>query len=283
MKIIKTVKEIKEYLTELKYLHDKSIGLVPTMGALHEAHLSLIRASKNDADISVCSIFVNPTQFNNVEDLKNYPNTLEKDLDKLEKAHCDVVFLPSVEEIYAKKTILNFDFGTIVSGLEGKHRPGHFNGVALIISKLFNIVEPDKAYFGDKDFQQLAVIRCLNEDLGFGVEVVGCETLREKNGLAMSSRNLRLSPEAKSKAAILFENLNKVKEEILNGVEVHTAVLKATNSISSNASLNLEYLEVVDGISICPVSKVKKGQKLNIAIAAFIEEVRLIDNIAFTV
>ena len=281
MKTFNTIKDLQKYINQLKYVQNKSIGIVPTMGALHKAHISLLHASQKDNDVTVCSIFVNPTQFNNEEDLKNYPNTIKNDLKLLEIGGCDILFIPSVEEIYPQKVSLKLFFGTIETELEGKHRPGHFNGVGIIISKLFNIVKPNRAYFGEKDFQQLAIIKKLNADLGFGVEVVGCSTLREENGLAISSRNFRLSENGKNVASVLYEILSQVKLDILNGLDVRDILEKEKNNISKNTEVDLEYLEVVDSITCLPEYSPKQNQRLNIATAAFVEGVRLIDNISF--
>lgn len=199
MHIFNTISETQQYL-KAQQRAGKTIGFVPTMGALHAGHISLIERAKTENDLAVCSIFVNPTQFNNSDDLKKYPRTLERDCEMLRPVGCDVVFAPSAEEMYPSLPQLKMDFGTLETIMEGKFRPGHFNGVGIVVSKLFNIVKPDKAYFGLKDLQQVAVIRRMVQELSFDLEIIPCPTLRETDGLAMSSRNTRLSPEARALA-----------------------------------------------------------------------------------
>ncbi|MFW5872373.1 MAG: pantoate--beta-alanine ligase, partial [bacterium] len=207
MQVIYKRKEIKDLLKNLK--KEKSIGFVPTMGALHEGHISLLSRSVKENDFNVVSIFVNPTQFNDKEDLKNYPRELEADLQKLKKAGCDLVFVPGEMEIYPEQDNRFFDLEGLDENMEGKSRKGHFNGVAQVVTKLFDIVMPTNAYFGEKDFQQLAIIRFLTKKLNYPINIIGCPTLREKNGLAMSSRNQLLSADQKREAGNISKTLFK--------------------------------------------------------------------------
>lgn len=277
MLVINSIKDIKIALNPLK-LKEKTLGLVPTMGALHEGHISLIRNSCELNDITICSIFINPTQFNNPEDFEKYPSTIDDDLKLLELNGCDIVFIPSVDELYANKSFLKFDFGKLEVGMEGANRPGHFNGVGLIISKLFNIINPDTAFFGQKDFQQLAIIKQLVKDLSYNVKIHSCPTLRENNGLAMSSRNKRLSTDELIEASKIFKSLQLVKKLIEEG----NAIGDIKNEIElffSNSSIKLEYIEIVDEVSLIPIQTNSKQKGLAVCIAAFLGNVRLIDNI----
>ena len=214
MKVFKTKKELKMYLSEFRS-ENATIGFVPTMGALHKGHLSLLHASSKNNDLTIASIFVNPTQFNKREDLDNYPRTLEHDLVLLEKNLCDVVFIPSIDEIYTNGvSSQHFDFDGLENEMEGKYREGHFNGVGTIVKKLFEIVLPTNAYFGEKDFQQLQIIRKLVKKSTLKVNVISCATHRETNGLAMSSRNSRLTSQERDAASIIFQILCAVKNKI---------------------------------------------------------------------
>ncbi len=214
MKVFKTKKELKTYFKEFRSENSK-IGFVPTMGALHKGHLSLLEKSIENNDITIASIFVNPTQFNKKEDLENYPRTLESDLSLLESISCDVVFIPSVKEIYTNTvTSSHFNFDGLETLMEGKYREGHFNGVGTIVKKLFEIILPTNAYFGEKDFQQLQIIRKMVEKTALDVTVVCCATHRETSGLAMSSRNARLTTEEKEAATIIYKTLQEVKKKI---------------------------------------------------------------------
>ena len=204
-------KKIAPLQAFLKKNKGKSIGFVPTMGALHEGHMALIKNAQSLCDIVICSIFVNPKQFNKESDLVNYPNTLERDTLNLKEVNCDIVFIPSVEEIYPKNRIdKQFDFGALATEMEGEHRPGHFNGVALVIDRFFEIINPTYAFFGEKDFQQLAIIKALVEKLNSSIKIIGCPTVRETSGLAMSSRNERLIEDEKEEASAIFKALSFV-------------------------------------------------------------------------
>src|ERR1041385_6497144 len=216
MQIFKEIGPLKLHLQQ-KRKEGYSLGFVPTMGALHQGHLSLIYASKTAADVTICSLFVNPTQFNNQTDLEKYPRTPKKDISLLESAGCDVLFAPEITTMYERPGIIHFDFGTLDKVLEGKFRPGHFSGVAMVVSKLFHIVEPDHAFFGQKDYQQLQIVSKLVEELKFNIKIHGVPIMREPAGLAMSSRNQRLSEEEKQRALILHESLNEARVQLLAG------------------------------------------------------------------
>lgn len=280
MQIFNTIAETQHYL-KTQQKTGKTIGFVPTMGALHTGHISLIESSRKENDLTVCSIFVNPTQFNNPEDLKKYPRTLEKDSEMLEAAQCDVVFAPSAEEMYPALPKLKFDFGTLETVMEGKFRPGHFNGVGIVVSKLFHIVKPDKAYFGLKDLQQVAVIRQMVSDLSFDLEIIPCPTLREMDGLAMSSRNMRLSAEARALAPHIHQLLVLAKEKLQSGESSADTQAFATEYFKNYPEFELEYLEIADFDTLEPVTQANITGKTAICIAAFLGGVRLIDNIVF--
>lgn len=256
----------------------KSIGFVPTMGALHEGHLSLINKAKSETDLTVCSIFVNPTQFNNSHDLAVYPRTLEADCSLLERVACDVVFAPSADEMYPQMPTMTFDFGDLERVMEGAFRPGHFNGVGIVVSKLFHIVQPDKAFFGQKDLQQCAIVNQLIHNLSFDLEFVVCPTQRETDGLAMSSRNRNLSPEQRSIAPVLYKALQKGGDLLLNGqssVQVKQAIEESLGNIQA---IELEYFEIANKNTLAPIQEYVP-EKTALCIAAYLGKTRLIDNI----
>ena len=256
------------------------IGFVPTMGALHEGHLSLVRQAGETTDFVVVSIFVNPTQFNDTNDLANYPRTLEADLEKLSTQRCDYVFLPSVDEIYPVPDTRRFEFGSLETVMEGEFRPGHFNGVAQVVSKLFTIVQPDKAFFGRKDFQQLAIIKSLVLQLKLAIEIVPCEIVREVDGLAMSSRNKLLLPEYRKCAPAIYQTLMTAKEFSL-GRSVSEVKEFVLNTINGSGLLKVEYFEIVDDRTLIPIqSWSDTGIKVG-CIAVQAGKVRLIDNLIF--
>lgn len=259
----------------------KSIGFVPTMGALHEGHLSLIRRAKEENEIVVCSIFVNPTQFNDPKDLEKYPRTLEADRQLLESVGCDLLFAPQEPDIYPEPPVLRFSFGHLEEVMEGAHRPGHFNGVALIVSKLFHIVQPDKAYFGQKDYQQYLIIRQLVKDLSFPVQVIPCPIVREPDGLAMSSRNRRLTPEQRHEAVVLYQTLQEAKRRLLNGDSVGQVKAYVTGVFAplQKKDIRLEYFEVADGYTLSPVQDIQEHQEIVLCMAAYVGDIRLIDNV----
>jgi len=256
----------------------KTIGFVPTMGALHEGHLKLIRQAASENDYVAVSIFVNPIQFNNPEDLAKYPRTLEEDLQKLEGTGCSLVFYPSADEMYPEPDLTIFDFGQLDKVMEGKFRPGHFKGVAIVVKKLFEIVTPHKAYFGEKDFQQLAIIKKMVSQLNLPVQIVPCPIVRETDGLAMSSRNARLSEKERAEAPIIFKALSGVKENyswfIPDGVKQ-----LIRGEIQESPLFRVEYVDVVDTETLQPFEDWNDAEHAVVCVAAFIGSVRLIDNI----
>jgi pantoate--beta-alanine ligase len=257
-----------------------SIGFVPTMGALHEGHLSLVKQAVADTDIVVVSIFVNPTQFNDPKDLERYPRNLDADLKLLGKTGCHIVFVPGVKDIYPEPDNRKFNFGLLETVMEGKHRPGHFNGVAQVVSKLFEIVNPNKAYFGLKDFQQLAIIKNMVAQLKLPVEIIPCPIVREESGLAMSSRNELLSAEERKNAAQISETLFKAKE-LAAGKSVNELKNWIVETINKNKYLTVEYADIVDDIQLQSVKNWDENVVKVCCVAVFCGKVRLIDNIVF--
>lgn len=279
MKIFDSIAGLQGYL-DLQRNDGKTIGLVPTMGALHFGHAHLIQQSVKTCDVTACSIFVNPTQFNNSEDLLKYPRRIEEDRVLLEDEGCDVVFMPAVEEMYPKGSkALSMDFGFLESVLEGAFRPGHFSGVGVVVSKLFNIVQPNLAFFGQKDLQQLAIIKKLVKDLNIRTTIVAVPTVRESSGLAMSSRNLRLSERQRQLAANLYRLMKKIKSDVLAGIPISKALDLSTNELTKLEGIELEYLDVVDSNSMSKVTQIEETANVSVCIAAHIGEVRLIDNL----
>lgn len=277
MEIFKEIEPLRAFLEIGRRLH-KSIGFVPTMGALHDGHLSLIRASRAQNDLTVCSIYVNPTQFNNATDLAKYPKTVEKDIEMLRQSGCDVLFLPEDSTMYKKEGRLKLDFGVLDKVLEGEFRPGHFSGVALVVSKFFNIIQPNRAYFGQKDFQQFKVINRLVEELNFDIELPFVPTLREPDGLAMSSRNLRLNPEERVKALIFFKSLQLGREELRKGASIDTVRSKVKSLFETTSGVRLEYFEIANAENLTLVESVGNSINCIMLVAGFVGEVRLIDN-----
>lgn len=280
MLIARTINKLQSSINLLKS-NNEQIGFIPTMGALHLGHLSLIECSKKSDDITVASIFVNPTQFNNKEDLKNYPRVEAKDLQLLEKVGCDIVFMPSEEEMYPNEDKRTFNFGGIENVMEGKFREGHFNGVAQIVSKLFQYVKPNNAYFGIKDFQQVAIIEYLNKNYlsDLQINIVACDILREGDGLAMSSRNQLLSKSHRKAAPLIQKTLKKYKNDYKKH-SVKELMNKIKEEINKSEFLDVEYVDVVDNITLKTVDEIKEGET-TACIAVFAGNVRLIDNIAF--
>lgn len=256
----------------------KTIGLVPTMGALHAGHLSIIKASKTANNLTVCSIYVNPTQFNNSADLEKYPRTYDKDTESLEKVECDVLFYPLNEQMYEKSSLVKFDFGHLDKVMEGRFRPGHFSGVALVVSKLFNIVEPDNAYFGQKDWQQYTVIRQLVDELKFNLQLHVIPTQREEDGLAMSSRNLRLTPEQRQQATVFYQALVAAKQALKSGRNIDTVSHMVRDTVEKDGMVTLEYFEIAESKNLNLLDNVKAAEQPILCIAGFVGEVRLIDN-----
>lgn len=277
MEIFKEIEPLRAFL-KVNRAHQKSIGLVPTMGALHDGHLSLIRASKAQNHLTVCSIYINPTQFNNANDLAKYPKTVEKDIEMLQKSGCDVLFLPDNVTMYKKEEGLKLDFGLLDKVLEGEFRPGHFSGVALVVSKFFNIIQPDRAYFGQKDFQQFKIISRLVNELKFNIELPFIPTLREADGLAMSSRNLRLNPEERAKALILFKSLQLGRKELQKGISLKEVKNKIKSMFEAMPDVRLEYFEVAKAENLMVLDSVNNATNAIMLIAGFVGEVRLIDN-----
>ena len=279
MKVIQTVKELRDELGTLR-AEGKKIGFVPTMGALHEGHVSLVRRAVAENDVAVVSVFVNPTQFNDQNDLIKYPRTLEADCVLLEKEGVHVVFAPSVEEMYPESDTRRFDYAPLDTVMEGKYRPGHFNGVCQVVSKLFMMVEPNRAYFGEKDFQQLAIIREMTKRLDMPVCIVGCPIVRETDGLALSSRNARLSDEERVQALAisrtLFASLEFARTHSVDETQVFVEKL-----IADAEGLELEYFELVDGNTLQKISSWEETDYAVGCITVFCGEVRLIDNIKY--
>lgn len=281
MKIIDNIKDLKQYLSKERE-NKKQIGFVPTMGALHEGHISLVHKCVRDNDICVVSIFVNPTQFNDKNDLVNYPKTPEQDYALLEAAGCAYVFAPSENEMYPEPDTRIFNFGRVAEVMEGKYRPGHFNGVGQIVSKLFDIVEPHKAYFGEKDFQQIAVIRAMVKLLNQKVEIISCPIQREKDGLALSSRNVRLTPEQRQKAPIIARVLQE-STTFAKKQNIRETINFVINTINGESEMNVEYYEIVDGETLESIENWSDSRDPVGCITVFCGKVRLIDNIHYNV
>jgi pantoate--beta-alanine ligase len=281
MKIFEKQAELKLFLKSFSSTNS-TIGFVPTMGALHHGHLSLLQKSIQDNSITVISIFVNPTQFNNPSDLAKYPRTLETDLEKIKTISNEIViYAPSVDDIYEGNTISeHFDFDGLENQMEGKFRPGHYDGVGTIVKRLFEIVQPTKSYFGEKDFQQFQIVKKLVEKLNLNVEIVMCPIFREKNGLAMSSRNERLTENEKTEAAIIYKILktSKLKFETNSASVVSNWVTKFFNN--KNEVIQLEYFQIADENTLTPCLRKNKKKKYRAFIAVFINNIRLIDTIS---
>lgn len=257
------------------------IGFVPTMGALHQGHASLVRRSKAENDVTICSIYVNPKQFNNPQDLATYPKTLAQDRKMLEELGCDALFAPDDAEMYPRgyaQVLTAMEFGELGAVMEGAHRPGHFNGVGIVVSKLFNLVQPHQAYFGQKDLQQYAIIRQMAEDLSFETAVIRCPIVREADGLAMSSRNVRLTAEERVIAPLLYQALQTTAAALQRGHTVEAARQQGIQWITAQPAFRLEYLEIADVRTLRPLTEWKPGHGAAICVAAHIGRVRLIDN-----
>lgn len=276
MKVFEKAAELNQFLASERG-KGKSVGFVPTMGALHNGHISLINKAKAENNVVVASVFVNPTQFNNADDLKKYPRTIEADKDLLKKNGCDALLFPSVEEIYPEKDNTVFDLGGLDTLMEGKFRPGHFNGVAMVVKRLFEIVKPNNAYFGEKDFQQLAIIRYMVKAEKLTVNIIGCPTLRETSGLAMSSRNMRLTEEEKVKAAAIYKAMAEAKENAKTFPPQKVKEL-FESAIHQNPVFKFEYFEIVDSETLLPVNEWNPQLKAVGCVAVWIRDVRLIDN-----
>ncbi|MBL0339662.1 MAG: pantoate--beta-alanine ligase [Bacteroidetes bacterium] len=269
---------MREYLERAK-LMGLSIGFVPTMGALHPGHMSLIERAKRENDLVVSSIFVNPTQFGDAKDLLNYPRTPDADYELLKQHGCDMVFTPSVAEMYPDQSLIEMKFGDLEKVMEGAYRPGHFKGVATIVSRFFEIIRPNRAYFGQKDFQQLAIIKEMNEQLKTGIEIVGCATMREPDGLAMSSRNIHLSFEERKAAPVIYNSLLLASElvRINEPEEVKHTIIKIIEALGG---FKVQYLEFVDSLTLKPITKWQSHADQRACIAVITSKTRLIDNVA---
>lgn len=282
MEVIRTQKELKQLIEKLR-VESKSIGLVPTMGALHAGHISLVDKARAENDIVVVSVFVNPTQFNNPADLATYPRTEAEDCRKLEAAGVDYAFIPSVEEMYPEPDTRQFDLGPVAEVMEGAMRPGHFNGVAQIVSKLFDLTKPTRAYFGEKDFQQIAVIRRMAEIAGFDyIDIIACPIKREADGLALSSRNVRLTPEGRKAAPAIHAALEASTHFAANHTVAET-IASVVEEINSNPELDVEYYQIVNPLTMQPISNWAEAPDSTAVgcVTVNVGDVRLIDNITY--
>jgi pantoate--beta-alanine ligase len=282
MIVFNTRASLRDYLTRFR-AEGLSLGLVPTMGALHEGHLSLVRQSVGQDDLTAVSIFVNPIQFNNPADLEKYPRDLESDLQMLEPllGEQGMVFAPSVEEMYPDPVDTQYDFGILAEVMEGAFRPGHFNGVGIVVNRLFRIIEPDRAYFGEKDYQQLAIIRQLVKLEGFGPDVIPCPTVREPDGLAMSSRNQRLSAKQRAAAPVIYQALSEAAR-LYGRSELTDLRRQVIAMINATRLLKVEYVEFADAETLAPVRRSDWPGAVRCFVAAWAGEVRLIDNLKIT-
>jgi pantoate--beta-alanine ligase len=277
MQIFREIAPLRAFLVEKRKM-GQMVGFVPTMGALHQGHISLIHASRNENTLTVCSIYVNPAQFNNQADLQKYPRTPEIDTALLEKAGCDVLFFPDTKDMYEAQSMIRFDFGHLDKVMEGEFRPGHFSGVALVVSKLFHIVEPDHAYLGQKDWQQFAIVRQLVNELKFNVKLKSVPTMREPDGLAMSSRNTRLTRDQRKKSIVLHQALILACTLLKNGSTIEFVKNDVKQIVERDNEIKLEYFEVADSENLKLLKSVEESGKPILCIAAFVGEVRLIDN-----
>lgn len=282
MEIITTVSGLRQAVAEAK-AQGKTIGLVPTMGALHAGHISLVERARRECDFVVVSVFVNPTQFNNQNDLNTYPRTVEADCELLAEAGVDVTFVPTVEEVYPEPDTRVFDLGPVAEVMEGAMRPGHFNGVAQIVSKLFDFAKPDRAYFGEKDYQQIAVIRSMADIIGFKGEIIPCEIVREVDGLAMSSRNVRLNAEQRQAAPEIHQSLLAAADLVKAGLDLQSVHDIVVDELNANPLMEVEYFDIVDSKTLQPVESMADAPDGAVGcITVWMGDVRLIDNIKFT-
>lgn len=282
MVVVKSVNELKKQVGRLRDEH-KSIGFVPTMGALHQGHLQLVSRCVAENDACVVSLFINPTQFNDKNDFNRYPRTLENDTALLASVGCAIVFAPSAEEMYTSsemETVFEFDFGGLDEVMEGIFRPGHFNGVVQVVSKLLSLVTPDKAYFGEKDFQQLAIIRRMVQVMNFPIEIVGCPIVREKSGLALSSRNALLSEQERTTAAVIYRTLSESKQ-LMHEKTVAETKAWVINRLNVVDGLKVEYYEIVNGNSLQSITDWSDADYVVGCVTVYCGKVRLIDNINY--
>ena len=279
MIVYRTSSDLKQHLETLRN-QGKSIALVPTMGALHEGHASLVRKAAEENDATVVTIFVNPTQFSDPFDLEKYPRTLEQDLELLRSLKVQLVFAPSVKEMYPEEDRRTFNLGNLDKVLEGEYREGHFTGVAQIVTKLFQLVQPTRAYFGQKDFQQLVIVKRLVELMGAPIEVVGCPIVRDEDGLALSSRNSRLSPEERKLAPFIHQTLKLAREKkgTMSPEQVRAWVWKR---FEQQGYMRLDYFEIVDDKTLIPINNWNEENSKVGCIAVYLGEIRLIDNLKF--
>ena len=279
MNIYKTAKELRSFVTEERKQGHR-IAFVPTMGALHEGHLSLVRRALKENDCCIVSVFVNPTQFNNPRDLETYPRTLDADSRLLASIGTTALFAPEVETIYPEPDTRVFHVGAVAEVMEGKYRPGHFNGVMQVVSRLFDLAQPDCAYFGEKDFQQIAVLRAMAREIKSPVEIIACPIVREEDGLARSSRNTLLSEEGRAQAPNIYRILNESRtwSKELSPKEV---IKRATQLLNAIPTLRVEYFEIVDADTLQPSTRWEDSSKPHGCITVYCGEVRLIDNIAY--
>jgi pantoate--beta-alanine ligase len=282
MEIFKLKSDLINYLETIRS-KGYTIGFTPTMGALHNGHMDLVRASKKEADCTVCSIFVNPAQFNNPEDLLNYPRSISEDIAILKKEECDVVYTPDENDLYDSpdKIMIGFHLGALETILEGKYRPGHFKGVALVVVKLFNIIQPHFTYFGQKDLQQYYLVRNLIRDLSYNIQLRLIPTTREEDGLAMSSRNRRIPEEMRPLATIFFRCLTKGSDMLHQGSSVEKVKKYVEDLFKGKPELSLEYFEVVDTERFILVDRVSDENNTALCIAGYINNIRLIDNVMY--
>lgn len=275
MKIVTTKQQLASSLNEIK-AKGLSIGFVPTMGALHKGHISLVFVSKKQADVTVCSIFVNPTQFNNQDDLINYPKPIDTDIEKLEAASCDILFYPEIDEMYESDEVWDYEVGALDKKLEGEFRPGHYKGVTQIVHKLFAAVKPDIAFFGQKDYQQFLVIQKMVSDFQLPVRLTLCDTVREEDGLAMSSRNIRLNREERDIATVLFKALSFVRENY-DKLSILELTQKGKAFFERQELLNLEYFKICDKETLEEANEKPENGAI-VLVACLVGSTRLIDN-----
>lgn len=280
MKVFHKINPLKDALNHHRS-NSRKIGLVPTMGALHKGHASLINRSMNETDVTVCSLFVNPIQFNNTRDLDTYPRTLKKDIHFLEKLGCHILFNPSVQEMYPYPPVVEFGFGEMEKSMEGAFREGHFSGVALVVAKLFNLVKPHKAYFGQKDLQQFVIVEKMVKDMNIDLELICAPIIREESGLAVSSRNQRLSEAQKALAANLYKALQLGQQLLAENHDISSVKREVSNFLSQWQDICPEYFEIVNTCTLKTVDYMEDGKEVALCIAAYIGSVRLIDNVIF--
>ncbi len=277
MQVIKTSKDLTEWV-QFHHSNNKTIGFVPTMGALHQGHISLINNAKQSTDLVVASIFINPLQFNNQEDFNNYPKTIDQDLEKLEKAGCNAVFLPDYHQIYDGYEIKDFDMQKLDLPMEGEFRPGHFNGMANVVMRFFEIVQPNKAFFGLKDYQQFIIVKTLAAQLFPHLEIIGVNTLRDENGLALSSRNLRLSEEEKKSATLVNQIIKKEIEQLKQGQSIADTISQLTQQVNQIPTLKTEYITITSGNTLENIQTYDEAAAPRLFIAFYAGNIRLIDN-----